>query len=394
MLFICTIVTKFSFPKIIIIKNFLYIRGVMSPHNIDKQIITNMKTHYSGLMKVGATNFGEDFMSKAIFDMVNTDKTNGLTQSEIKNATPNLDTYIQKSIEKDSFYAELHFGQSYTDAASKTDKTSSKTVSEQIVEQNLNQALVQIFTYAQQHPEDKIVQEFADKLKDLHSNNRIILTNIEDTGIAGRAIKNDDGTDTILIDNRDSMGNLTAEYLLRTLLHETRHTLENDDINSKAEEIEAETVSRELADKISGKNRFEIPISEFEQGYTGYAKASPGTHNIPKNTGIAVWYNPSDVVMDKETHTLLIKSDAQPDLKDAIIEDHVQFGDTKDEEGNPIPTSATRIIKDKDGNIIFEQDYGEYNSKKRSFDYHKMYMEQIKLKMNFNQNSFIEFGLS
>lgn len=365
----------------------------MSPHNIDKQIIANMKTHYSGLMKVGATDFGGDFMSKAIFDMVNTDKTNGLTQSEIDKATPNLDSFIEKSIEKDSFYAELHFGQSYTDAASKTDASSSKTVSEQIVENNLNQALEQIFAYAQQHPEDETIQKFANKLKELQANNKIILTNIEDTEIAGRAIKNDDGTDTILIDNRDNMKNLTPEYLLQTLLHEVRHTLETDDINSKAEEIEAEIVSRELADKISGKKRFENPISYFERGYTGYAEASPGTYNIPENTGIAVWYKPDEVTMDDQNNTLVIKSGAQDDLKGAVIEDHIQFGDKKDESGNPIPTSATRIIKDKDGNVIFTMDYGEYNTKKKSFDYHKIYMEQIKLKSKLNPDSFVSFGL-
>ena len=42
----------------------------MSSNNIDKQILANMKTHYSGLMKVGATDFGGDFMSQIIFNMV------------------------------------------------------------------------------------------------------------------------------------------------------------------------------------------------------------------------------------------------------------------------------------------------------------------------------------
>ena len=38
----------------------------MSSNNIDPQILANMKTHYSGLMKVGTTDFGGDLMSKAI----------------------------------------------------------------------------------------------------------------------------------------------------------------------------------------------------------------------------------------------------------------------------------------------------------------------------------------
>ena len=70
----------------------------MSSNNIDPQIITNMRTHYLGLMKVGATDFGGDFMAKAVFDMVNTDKKDGLTQSEIDAAMPNIDQYIAKSI--------------------------------------------------------------------------------------------------------------------------------------------------------------------------------------------------------------------------------------------------------------------------------------------------------
>ena len=366
----------------------------MSSNNIDPQIIANMKTHYAGLMKVGATDFGGDFMSKTIFNMINTDKTNALTQEEIDVAIQNFDTFLAKSIENDSFYAELHFGKSYTEAAEKTDRTSGKTVSEQIVENNLNEAVEMIFEYAQQHPEDAIVQKFAEKLKEIKSNGKLILTNIETGGVAGRAIKNEDGTDTILIDNRDSLNNLTPEYLLQTLLHELRHAMESDVINSKAEEVEAETISRELADKISGKVRFNEPISFFESNYNGYAEASPGTYNIPQNTGIAIWYKPDDIKMDKDNNTLIIKSGAQEDLNGAIIEDHVQFGDQKDENGNPIPVSAIRIIKDVNGEVIFSKDYGEYNLKKKSFDYHKMYMEQISLKQKINPQSFMGFGLS
>ncbi|MCR5265789.1 MAG: hypothetical protein K6E29_04255 [Cyanobacteria bacterium RUI128] len=367
----------------------------MSSNNVDKQIIDNMRTHYSGLMKVGARDFGGDFMSKTIFDMVNTNKADGLTQEEIDAAMPNLDSFIAKSIEKDSFYAELHFGKSYTDAASKTDNTSDKTVSEQIIENNLNEAVEMIYTYAQQHPDDATIQKFASKLKEIKDNGKLILTNIEPAGVAGRAIKNEDGSDTLLIDNRDSMRNLTPEYLLQTLLHELRHTMETDDLNSKAEEVEAETISRELADKISGTKRYEEPLSYFEQSYNGYAEASPGTYNIPQNTGIAIWYKPEDVTMDEENNTLVIRSGAQPDLNDAVIEEHVQFGEQKDENGNPIPVSAQRVIKDKNRDVIFSMDYGEYDIRKKSFNYFKMHVEQIKLKERINPTkSFNNFGLS
>lgn len=364
----------------------------MSINDNIEQIIANMHTHYAGLMKAGASNFGENFMSKSIFNSVDTDHNGTISQEEIDTAMPNLDSYIAKSIEKDSFYAELHFGKSYTEAKAKTDPNSDKTVSEQIIENNLNKVIEQIYSYAKAHPEDTTVQKYAQKLKKIISEGKLILTNIEDSGIAGRAKKNDDGTDTVLIDNHDSLKNLTSEYLMETLLHELRHTMETDDINSKAEEIEAERTARKLTDKIDGKLRFEESISDFERGYSAYAEASPGTYNIPENTGIALWYKPEDVTM--KDGKLVIISEPQPDLKDAVIEDCVQFSDQKDENGNLIPTSATRTIKDKNGNVISTIDYGEYNLKKKSFNYQKVYMEQIKLKHKINPASFnINFGI-
>ena len=382
----------------------------MSSNNIDPQILANMKTHYSGLMKVGTTDFGGDLMSKAIFDMVNTDKSNGLTQSEIDEGLPNLDSYIKKSIEKDSFYAEIHFGKSYTEAAQKTNPNSNKTVSEQIVENNLKTVINQIIEYATKHPEDERIQKYANKLQELVDNNKIVLTDIRRQGVAGRAYPNLDECDEILIDNHDSINNLTPEYLLQTLLHELRHTLETDTLNSKAEEVATEKEAREitkailedisensnttkkldfirkkstaLSNKFSavddlqetlmtqGQDRshfmFQPSLEEFATAYSNIAEASPGTYNIPQNTGIEFWYKPEEVKMD-ENNKLVVKSAVLPDMKDIIIEDHVQFGTEKDEFGNAYPVSAKRVIKDKDGNILSEIDYGEYYKKFRSF---------------------------
>ena len=366
----------------------------MSSNNIDKQILANMKTHYSGLMKVGTTDFGGDFMSKTIFDLVNTDKSNGLTQEEIDAAMPQLDSFIKKSIEKDSFYADMYFGETYTEAAAKTDKNSDKTISEQIIENNLKEATKMIFEYAKNHPEDTTIQGIAKKLKELTENGKIILTDIKGRGIAGQAKRDSNNTDIVLIENHDSAGNLNPDYLLQTLLHELRHTMENDDINSKAEEVEAETFSRVYAEMITERHQYYDSITRFEQSYGGYATASPGTYNIPKNTGIAVWYKPADVKMDEKNNNLVITSDAQADLNGATIEDHIQFGNKKDEHGNPIPTSAQRVIKDSDGKIIFTKDYGKYNVKKKAFNYFNMYAEQIKLKKQMNPEKFgTNFGL-
>ena len=367
----------------------------MSINDNMKQVISNMHTHYSGLMKEGTRDFGNDFVSKSIFNAVDTNHDGSLSQQEIDTAMPNLDSYIAKSIEKDDFYANLHFGKSYSESKAKTNPNSDKTVSEQIVENNLNEAVEKILSYAKAHPEDAVIQKYAQKLNEIVSAGKLILTDIEDSGVAGRANKDADGGDTVLIDNHDSMQNLTSEYLLRTLLHELRHTVETDNINSKAEEVETERTARELADKIGGKHRWgEVSLSEFEESYRIYAEASPGTYNIPENTGIAVWYKPKDVTM--KDNKLVIKSDAQPDLKGAIIEDHVQFGEQKDENGNPFPISATRVIKDKDGKIISTIDYGKYDSKKRQFDYYKVHMEQIKLKNQLNPQAMKQtmgFGL-
>ena len=383
----------------------------MSSDKIDKQILANMKTHYSGLMKVGATDFGGDLMSKTIFDCVNTDKTNGLTQEEINAGMPNLDLYIKKSIENDSFYAEIYFGKSYTEAAQKTDPNSNKTVSEQIVENNLKTAINQIIEYATKHPEDERIQKYADKLLELIKDDKITLTDIVRPGVAGRACTNLDGSDEILIDNHDSLNNLTPEYLLNTLLHELRHTLEIDTLNSKAEEVATEKEAREitkailddisknsdtvktlefikkrrmaLSNKFSAVNdleekliiqeqnrsnfMFQPSLEEFEEAYSDIAEASPGTYNIPQNTGIEFWYKPEDVQMDENNNELVVKSAVQPDMKDIIIEDHVQFGPEKDEFGNAYPVSAKRIIKDKDGNVLSEIDYGQYYKEYRRF---------------------------
>ena len=160
--------------------------------------------------------------------------------------------------------------------------------------------------------------------------------------------------------------------------------LETDNINSKAEELEAEKTARELQKKISGNLIFNNNINDFTKGYVGYAEASPGTYQIPANTGIAVWYKPLEVVM-RENGELVIKSDLQKDMENVYIEDHVQFGDKKDSEGNSLPISAKCIIKDNEGNVIQEYDYGSYDEHTRSFDYHRIHFKQIRLKnINFN----------
>lgn len=353
-------------------------------NNFNSNIVNNMLIHYSGLMKEGTKDFGGDFMSESIFRDIDTDRNGELSQSEIDKAKPKLIEYIQKVLQKDSFYAELHFGEEYTENLKQIDKSSDKTVSEQIIQNNLNKAIELIYKYAENHPEDIVVQQYAQKLKEIISNGNLKLVDIADKGVGGRANKKPDGTDEILIENHDNISNLSVDYLLKTLLHELRHTMETDSINSKAEELEAEETARELQKKISGNVIFNNNINDFTKGYVGYAEASPGTYQIPPNTGIAVWYKPLDVVMG-ENNELVIKSDLQKDMGNVYIEDHVQFGDKKDSDGNPLPISAKCIIKDNEGNVLQEYDYGSYDEKKRSFDYHSIHFKQVKLNnTNFN----------
>ena len=360
-------------------------------NNIDNQIIKNMFTHYSGLMKDGTTDFGQDFMSKSIFNAVDTNRNGIISQDEIDIAKPNLESFIRKSIEQDDFYANLYFGDSYTKASKDITPQSDKTVSNQIVENNLKQAVDKIIEYAQNNPNDETIQKYATKLKELVASGNVKLVDIKDSAVAGRANKNDAGTDSILIDNHDSINNLNPDYLLQTLLHELRHTMETDKINSKAEELEAETTAREFAKKISGNTLFNTPIDDWIQMYNVYADASPGTCNIPENTGIAVWYKPEDVTM--KDNILSIKSSPQEDLQGATIEDNVQFGDEKDENGKSYPISAKRIIKNSSGEIIQTIDYGEYDKKERKFNYQKVYFEQVKMKNNSIKSKIMNFGL-
>lgn len=366
----------------------LYIYEDLLMSDFDLNIVKNMLTHYSGLMKAGTRDFGGDFMSASIFKNIDTNKDGELQQDEIDKAKPNLTAYIQEVLEKDDFYANIHFGETYTKGLTKTDDKSDKTKSEQIIENNLKIACDLIMAYTN-FPDEELAK-YAKKLSEIVANNNLKLTDIDASGVNGRAVKNEQGLDEILIDNHDSIRNLSVGYLVQTLLHELRHTMEKDTLNSKAEEVEAEETARRLAEKITGQITFNESIANFAKGYNGYAEASPGTYSIPQNTGISVWYKPAEVTMT-EDNNLIIKSDMQKDLDNMFIEDHVKFGKEKDEDGDAYPVSAECFIKDKDGNIIHKFDYGDYDPQKRSFNYFKVHLEITKLK---NKQKPYPFGLS
>lgn len=265
----------------------------------------------------------------------------------------------------------------------------------ELVAKNLEQAVTKILDYADKFPQDSIIQKYAQKLRELVANNNLILTDIPDENVAGRAIKNSDMSDTILIDNHDSFSNINPDNMVKTLLHELRHTMETDNLNSKAEEVEAELSANELTAKITGTSPKEINIESWiNEGYSLYPEASPGTYNIPQNTGFTVAYKPEEVVMDEKENKLLIKSAPQDNMDGAVIEDYVEFGDKKDENGNPFPVSAKRVIKDKSGQIISTFDYGEYDYVKREFTNRaEVHFKQKALENKSKDNKFLKMGL-
>lgn len=333
---------------------------------VDAEVLANMKTHYSGLMKVGATNFGGSSISTSIFAQIDTDNNKELSQEEINSA--NLDEIIINTIKRNKlqeYDAQEYFGESYTKSASQTDPNSSKTTTEQIIDNNIKQAITQILEYAEQHPENTRVQEYAKKLKEMLAQNSIIGTDVEHQDSVGQHLSasEDAPNGKILIDNRDQFNNFNPRNVLKTILHELGHAISGDDLDSVAEEVMVESIARELALEISGEEVFEYSMEYFASQYKGYPMASPGTHNIPKNAGIATQYVPQEVTMKDNVLTIR----AETDEKGNRVEDYITYGDRKDADGNPLPVSAKRVIVNQSGEIVFSADYGEYDSTKRAF---------------------------
>lgn len=126
--------------------------------SIDKQILNNIKTHYSGLIKEEATNIGADMFSKSVFSKIDTDGSNELSASEISSA--NMDTIIINSYnelpgawEKDNI--QTIFEANYTRGLANVDANSDLSVSEQIINNNIKEVVQQILEYAENHPENE-----------------------------------------------------------------------------------------------------------------------------------------------------------------------------------------------------------------------------------------------
>lgn len=359
--------------------------------SVDPQVLANMKTHYSSIMTEGATNFGGNSISKSIFSKIDTDGNKELSLEEINSA--NLDEIILNTLENNMiamFDAQEYFGDSYTQSAAQTDPTSSKSITEQIIDNNIKEAALQILDYADKHPENTKIQVYVRKLEEMIMNDSLIGLDIEHENAAGQNLSAsaDIPYNAIIIDNRDQLHNLSTRNVLKTLLHELGHAISGDDLDSIAEEIMVETNAIELAKEISGKDAFEVSIEKWASQYKGYPIASPGTYNIPLNAGITTKYEPQEVSM--EDNKLTIKS--KPDENGNITEDHVVFGTQKDNDGNPIPVSAQRVIVNSSGETIFSVNYGEYDTIKKAFnDRGLVQLQQYKFE---NKTEPTRFGLN
>lgn len=334
--------------------------------SIDEQVLANMKTHYSSIMKAGALDFGGNSISMSIFSKIDTDGNNVLSESEVANA--NLDVVIKNTVEEYHFKSYLNetFGETYTEQAKQTDPNSEKSTTEQIIDNNIKDVCAQILDYAEQHPDDELVQQYANELKTLLDNNGVIGTNVVEKHAIGEHLAADSlhPKGSILIDNHDRLNNLDKRILLNTILHELGHAITNDNLDSFAEEHDVESIARELALEISGQEIFHESMEEFISAYKGLPVASPGTYNIPLNAGITTKYEPQEVIM--EDNILTIRSGVNEDGN--RVEDHVTFGTETDDNGNPLPVSAERVIIDAEGKTIFSMEYGDYNKLKKAFN--------------------------
>jgi hypothetical protein len=394
--------------------------------NVEQQIIANMRTHFLPLLKDSVRTLGNSLAAKSVFSGFDTDKSGDLTQAEIDENLPNIDTILIQA-KKDDSEASDYFGEKYTQASKNVDKASNKTVSEQIFENNLKEVVAMIINYAKAHPDDEQVQIYAKKAEEMFASGNILLTDIEEKGAIGEhIIDKESGEQKILIDNFDNLKSLDKNYMLQVLLHELGHAMSGDSLDSKQEESDVERVSRELISKITGIEIFKSEqkpitpedideallsrdnrlkrfsailqkldtpkqllyfenIDKFIEQYNSYPEVSP-SHGLPSNAGVALKYKPQEIREDN--NMLIITSSPLADMKGIKIEERITFGDAVDSDGKKIPVSAKRVYIDGDGVEIASVDYGEYDPKNRAFDNKKLVISQLSLESKLNPEKF------
>ena len=86
-----------------------------------------MQTHYTGLIKSGATSLGNDSMSKSIFTMLDKDYNGTLSQNEIDEAQPSLGNILKEAAMNAKNFAMKMFGGN-TGAAASSEKADNTIV--------------------------------------------------------------------------------------------------------------------------------------------------------------------------------------------------------------------------------------------------------------------------
>lgn len=194
----------------------------------------------------------------------------------------------------------------------------------------------------------------------------------------------------IFIDNHYQIRNLNPRNVMKALLHELGHAISGDDLDSRAEELLVESVARALAEEVSGEKVFEYSLEYFISAYKGYPAASPGTNGIPSGAGITTKFEPESVVMEGNILTITSPSDESG----YVSVDTVTYGSETDADGNPMPISAVRTLKNPSGEVVFTHEYGAYNPVSKSFAGRaKVLLKQSIFENSLNPNRENLFGI-
>ncbi len=320
---------------------------------IKPQILTNMQTHYGSLIKAGATGLGNDEMSKSIFGKFDTNGDRTISADEINANNVNIQQVLSEVAMQFKDLASKFFGNNYTEQLKKAEETQTNPPNEQnngnnssekVILQNIQDAHQKILKYAEAHPEDTRIQEYAQKLQELE-----LSVTSKDADFVAETISGDKS----ITFSAKTLENLDPNTVLKNLLHEVGHYVNGDELSSIPEEIDVESFAIDTAENITGQKIVENKeehINEFASRYesgmsSNYGKYSPGYNGIPINAGFTINNEIKEVHTNQEGNATTIISD----FSGWRQEHHVSFGEEKDADGNPYPISAKETIFPEDG---------------------------------------------
>lgn len=331
--------------------------GINGPNSQDKsQIIQNMTAHYNSLLKSGCTSLGANEMSQSIFMSLDADNSGTLEKAEIEGSQTSLADIIKDAAE--DFYKEAakFFGKSYSDKLEKANENqapnNTQNPSERIINQNISESYEQIMKYAQEHPEDKRLQEYVAKIKENKPDTSA--KPMEEHLIAALEYEKNE-----INFNSTNLDNLEQKETLKTLIHEMGHYSNGDNLTSVAEEVDVESYAIDTTEKITGEKVVDYKpayLQEFAKIYKklGYGDISPGYEGIPKNAGFTVDGKIESVEKSDKKTTIIADDDG---IK---VEYDITMGKKKDSEGNPYPAKVTVKMEGETGET-YKGEYKNYD---------------------------------